>query len=546
MFPGGLRRNLVIASLFEFEEGQGAPLFQIRSGSQSEMAHSTSPSSIIHKMRSPLLALVTSFAVPSIHHNAHLADRSSNLKVTVEDDDDDDSRLPFDQRVLGPRPARRMNHAFRYLYRHGCNSNTTDAFDYLVGEVGFTNEQVVAMNQSFPMLLELSVPQQLYPKLQFLYHTLHLTDPSETYRVVPPQFFGARLERILAPHHAFLVWLGLPSGQALLEADDTGQLLWHAFLQAGRKSQTFAALCQTWKKRKLFSSSSQSPHSILLPTTTITARHVDAFTTLFSRGLLAAARNDTTSAVWASELLSPHLLPSADLLRLLLEHGANGAERDHRGATLLHWACGVGHWEGANVLLQHNTASVWDRTWRDGATPLHWAAAGVTTREFGVGGHASICEGLLEQVLPQRRREYVNTCTFDGNSALMWAGWSGTLETVKLLARHRADTAIANRNGCTVAHWAASGGSLEVCRYLADTMEVDFSVPNHGGNTPLTHAVAFGRSDVVEWLLGHLSNEDESQDDMLALSLAQDFVAWTDGAEERKKVLDLFSNDWNL
>jgi ankyrin repeat protein len=45
-----------------------------------------------------------------------------------------------------------------------------------------------------------------------------------------------------------------------------------------------------------------------------------------------------------------------------------------------------------------------------------------------------------------------------------------------------------------------------VCQYLNDIMGVDFTVPNHGGNTPLSHAEAFGRSEVVEWLCEFVTN----------------------------------------
>ena len=72
-----------------------------------------------------------------------------------------------------------------------------------------------------------------------------------------------------------------------------------------------------------------------------------------------------------------------------------------------------------------------------------------------------MCNYLLElraefSIIP--RRELIDSETKDGNTVLMWAAWSGSLDVVKLLVRNRADTAKANRNGCTVAHWAASGG----------------------------------------------------------------------------------------
>jgi ankyrin repeat protein len=70
---------------------------------------------------------------------------------------------------------------------------------------------------------------------------------------------------------------------------------------------------------------------------------------------------------------------------------------------------------------------------------------------------------------------------------------------------------------------------------------VDFTIPNHAGNTPLSHAVAFGRDAVVQWLLEDPSLQVTREDEVMALSLAQDFVQWTKGSDKgRTKVLNLF------
>jgi hypothetical protein len=70
---------------------------------------------------------------------------------------------------------------------------------------------------------------------------------------------------------------------------------------------------------------------------------------------------------------------------------------------------------------------------------------------------------------------------------------------------------------------------------------VDFSIPNHAGNNPLGHAVAFGRDNVVKWLLEDPSLQVSREDEVMALSLAQDYVHWTSGNnKERTKVLNLF------
>lgn len=91
---------------------------------------------------------------------------------------------------------------------------------------------------------------------------------------------------------------------------------------------------------------------------------------------------------------------------------------------------------------------------------------------------------------------------------------------------------------------------MDVCKYLAGIANVDFSVENYAGNTPLSHAVAYGRAEVVKWLREDLRVEDKGGS---AANLAGDFVTWADsglgliGEEEeieRRKVLDLFK-DWN-
>lgn len=365
-------------------------------------------------------------------------------------------RRPALQRVTKARTARRMNHGFRHLYRHPLNTTTAnvteDPMKYLMMEGNFTISQILQMNESFPMLLQLSVSRQLRPKMMFLKHTLQVSDPCRIFHVLPPQYFGARLERTLAPRHAFLTWMGLPAGHELFQrTDGSGKTLFESFMKSGRNSKQFAAMCQSW--RRIYSR--KTPHPI---PGTVTSTHVEAFELLFSRGLLSAARNELCETKWAAAAI-PMLAP-VNLTVLLVQHGANPKERDHRGATLLHWACGCGNWKVAAELISH--CSAWDDQSRDGSTPLHWAAAGATPREFGVGGHVDVCRNLLIVAEESAQvQDYVNCLTKDGNSALMWAAWSGTLDTVKLLARHRADATIANRNGCTVAHWAASGGNLE-------------------------------------------------------------------------------------
>ena len=381
------------------------------------------------------------------------------------------------------------------------------------------------MNASFPPLLDLDVRRHLWPKLRFLQVTIGVHDHHLRMDAIPPQYFGARLERTIAPRHAFLVHHGLPHGKQLLFPSETGQTMLEDFLWSCRRTKQFCALCNAWKR-----SDDDNDQSKM-----ITPKQIEAFDVLFQRGLMAAARNENNT--WPLQHVN---ITSGDLISLLLQHGANPIERDARGVSLLHWAAGCGNLGAVQVLLVHFRQGVFTEAPRDGATPFHWAAAGAKAREFGCGGHVHVCRYFLEQLDRENAKRLINRVTKDGNSVLMWAAWSGTLDVVKLLVRNRADATLANCNGCTVAHWAASGGNLQVCQYLAETVGVDFTKPNNGGNTPLTHAVAFGRTDVVEWLRSGICADEE---DFLAADLAKKFVGWKEGDRNRQEVLNLFE-DW--
>jgi ankyrin repeat protein len=562
--------------------------------------------------------LVVTLCIPSVSSLASTAPLKSSPPLGQVSQNDNKMRhegdqRPYEQRANGPRLARRLNHAFKYLYRHCDNERqartlqNTSATDYLAQY--YSLDEIFAMNQTFPPLLQLNVSRHLHPKMKFLQETMGLSPGSLPSRnpssnceapsfLIPPHYFGARLERTIAPRHAFLIYHGLPHGPVLMEEDASK---WKEFLMACRSTKHFAALCQQWKikssNRQENQSSYPSPFTTARSGTSkdvmITSKHIEAFDAMFGRGVLAAARNEVVqwNNTWPLQYTN---ISSAELLRLLIHHGSNPLERDNRGVSLLHWAAGTGNLAAVHELLPHFEThpsrqecggAVMERARRDGATPLHWAAAGATAREFGTGGHADVCRYLIDacargravvpsppasESLSQKgmltkeptatntatrstisTKELVNALTYDGNSALMWASWSGTLETVKLLIRNRADASAANRNGCTVAHWAASGGNVEVCDYLATIAGVDFFKPNHGGNTPLTHAVAFGRLEVVQWLrrrqelLGGGSDDATMwlEEDLMAANLARDFVHWKNGDTTRQKILQLFQGD---
>ncbi|EOD13291.1 hypothetical protein EMIHUDRAFT_119912 [Emiliania huxleyi CCMP1516] len=181
------------------------------------------------------------------------------------------------------------------------------------------------------------------------------------------------------------------------------------------------------------------------------------------------------------------------LLRLLQFGWRPGADRDRRGATALHLSAGHGHDSCCEALLP--LLDVNDHT-REGATPLHFAVAGMKSRRgrggqngFGTGGHVGTARLLLD------RGADPAAVTSDGNSVVHWAAWAGGSKLLRLLCEEHGQAAAAGAPN------AASSGALSSCKYLAESCGLDFGAPNAEGATPLTKAVVQSRPPVVEWLI---------------------------------------------
>ncbi|CAN0314546.1 unnamed protein product [Ectocarpus sp. 12 AP-2014] len=383
-----------------------------------------------------------------------IADAAAGIAVGGGDDGDDDGlaagRLPYGRR--GEAGARRMAEP------------PATAVDHLRSVLGLASDQVDLMLESFPTLAHVEPDKLGLPaKLRFLRHTIG--GEVRTVAVSFPQFFGHPLERLIAPRHAFIVANGRPSGERLLEAGCRG-LRRMLELPVNRRDKAFVVemvpSCEVSDYRR--------------------------FEQAFLRGPFDAARKG-----------------DGETLRLLRSHGWDCWETDRRGRTALFWAAGGGSVEACEALVEGEGGLRPQDSGGDGSTPLHWAVAGVETRRFGTGGHVNVCRWLLDLGVDTKAR------TSEGNTVVMWAAWAGGLDATRWAVEEAGalDLDAANANGCTVAHWASSGGDEAVCRYL-HSKGVDFTRRNKGGNDPLNHAVAYGRRNIAAWLLGEVHAERET------------------------------------
>ena len=109
----------------------------------------------------------------------------------------------------------------------------------------------------------------------------------------------------------------------------------------------------------------------------------------------------------------------------------NGTDRD--GWTALHYACSKGYGDIAELLLDHG-ADIDARSYYNDTTPLHFAC---------LYDHASTTKLLLD------RGCAVNSVRYDGETALHTACRLGSMECVKELLAHGADTTVKDNNGKT-------------------------------------------------------------------------------------------------
>ncbi|KAI3893433.1 hypothetical protein MKX03_020277, partial [Papaver bracteatum] len=105
---------------------------------------------------------------------------------------------------------------------------------------------------------------------------------------------------------------------------------------------------------------------------------------------------------------------------------------------------------------------------------------------------------------------------------LLNAAYTGKLHNFKWLASDHAKdegigvaTAIAkirdeDERGCL--HFAAAGGSLEVCKYLIENLKLDVNSKDREGHTPLFEATILGHLDTIRYLLEKGANADARTD----------------------------------
>ena len=211
--------------------------------------------------------------------------------------------------------------------------------------------------------------------------------------------------------------------------------------------------------------------------------HVEVVRVLLEHGADVTAQNEDN----LTPLHRASRSGREEIVRVLLEHGADGAARDKKRMTPLHWASARGHVEVAHILLERSgDAGARDK---DGWTPLHYAA---------FEGRVDIARILLKHGVDATVQDK------DGRTPLHRSSSEGHLEVTRFLLEHASgvDATATDSDGRTVLHRASIGGHVKVVRFLLD-YGVDATVLDKNGWTPLHHASRGGHQKVMRVFLEH-------------------------------------------
>ncbi len=155
------------------------------------------------------------------------------------------------------------------------------------------------------------------------------------------------------------------------------------------------------------------------------------------------------------------------------------------GYTPLHLASLMGHENTVERLLQVQGIQI-NIADKDGETPIFHASK---------KGYTNIVKRFLaEQTID------VNVRNNKGQTPLHYAAWEGRDEVAKqLLERKEIDVNVReNIQGCTALLWAVSRGHVEIVKHFSKKADVDFTIGDNRGITPLKCAVLENRAEIKQ------------------------------------------------
>jgi len=200
-----------------------------------------------------------------------------------------------------------------------------------------------------------------------------------------------------------------------------------------------------------------------------------------------------------------------DVVKILLDAGADVNAADERGSTALHSAAANGSGDDADILvllLRHGAKP--DKHGLDGYTPLHWAArcglkrktellldAGAPTEALDEQGDTPLHLAIMEQHFDVAKLLVARGAKLDLRSA-------GGLGDITFLQQNIKPADVNGKHegwpGWTLLHYAAVGGQVKAIEFLLG-QGANVDARGRGHDTPLRVAAENGHLEVARLLL---------------------------------------------
>lgn len=180
----------------------------------------------------------------------------------------------------------------------------------------------------------------------------------------------------------------------------------------------------------------------------------------------------------------------SEIVKMLLESGANPNERDSNKNTALMFASKEGHTKVIEILHKANADL--------NAININKRAALILASASGKADAVKILCGLGADV---------NLEDSNRDTALHWAAYKGHAEVIKILIGAKANLELINEDGDTPLIEAAFRGHVNVLETLLCNGAISqINVKNKDGNTPLIEAARKGHCNAINVLLKHGAN----------------------------------------
>ncbi|XP_069692913.1 uncharacterized protein [Periplaneta americana] len=191
---------------------------------------------------------------------------------------------------------------------------------------------------------------------------------------------------------------------------------------------------------------------------------------------------------------------SVDVIKCLVEAGANIYKENNRGETALHLAADSNKMEILNYFAEKRAN--FNIQNKRGITPLHRVAE---------EGNMTVIRYLME------RCSNIDTQDKDGDSSLLYAARKGNTEVVNyLIETAGVMVSVCNRSGNNALHCAAESGNLELVKYLLKKYRY-LNRSNGHGETPLLTAALHKNWEVVKFLGRNKANLHAKRPDGITL-----------------------------